>query len=121
MTFRDLLPWLILTVLVFGPVLAVMCYIICMAAKPYRDTPLWKIIPIWVRGVLHVCLVVGVFFDAVYQYTWAVIHTWEWPWKGEHVLTKRLRRYRKLDDRDPRKKWAVRKWDWINLFDKGHW
>lgn len=55
--------------------------------------------PSWVRTttVLHwwPVIALGIAWDVVYQYTWAVLLFLELPPRGEYMLTWRLRRYLK--------------------------
>lgn len=45
------------------------------------------------KALAYPLVVAAVLVDVVTQYTLAVVLFWDWPLKGEHLVTKRLQRY----------------------------
>lgn len=114
-----LLAAIILLIVVVVPIIGVIGYIVMTAAKPIWDAGLQKEIPWWPRAIIYALLIAGLVADWTYNHTIAV--------RGFHdrarepMLTDRLKRYRNLPDNDQRKVLAIKRWEWLNLFQKGHW
>ena len=91
-------------------------FIVVMATKKLRDDGTLDSLPWWVITVVRVWLVLGAISDIVVN-MYATIPYRDWPQKG--FLTSRLKRYRK--EGGWRLKRAKRGWEWLNLYDPGHW
>ena len=99
--------------------IAITAYIVVTATKKVRDAGLLDQTPWWVKTVVACWGGVGIVIDAFIHFVWATVFQRDLPAKGEYVLTSRLKRYRRTNDK--RLPNAEKNWGWLNWFEADHW
>lgn len=102
-------------------VLACFCgitgYIVVMTFKPYYERGELGLFPWWVKAVVAVWAVTGLISD--WLINWFLMSVRHLDPPREMLVTSRLKRYKRTNDRRLPK--VERGWRWLRLLDKGHW
>ena len=92
-------------------------FVVWSTFKPFYDRGEMGLFPWWVRIVVYLWTVVGFLSDAFINLFLMTPRHLDPP--RELLVTSRLKRYRKINDRRLPK--VKRGWSWLNLLDNGHW